>query len=391
MNYSTLKKTAALSIVSLMAAATVNAQSSDSTKSASTSAKIFGGSGQYNTWTLGLNVGATSNMAVIGGVNNFSTLDIGLGGFLSLRKQVAHSFGIEGDFGVGQVKGTSSYPVLGTYATFPVYGFSTTYYSTGLLGVINVATVDFLRRENSVNFFVSLGYGLAAYAPKVTAANGTVTDWKDKAGDNHDKTYVKEAYIPVGAGVKFKVSDRVAFNLGYTMHFVDGDNLDGVYANGTTKDKFSYGYAGLEFSLGSKSKPDLEWVNPLALMYDELKDPSLRQEVEALKTRVSNVEKSVEDLKKDSDGDGVADQFDKCPGTPAGTAVDGSGCPLPKAEVVAPVSSNVTGFEPIQFEFNSSVLKTESYPILDKLSSGLRENGGKVTLKGYASSEGTAA
>ena len=127
-------------------------------------------------------------------------------------------------------------------------------------------------------------------------------------------------------------------------------------------------------------------------MYDELKDPTLRQEVEALKNRVSNVEKSIENLKKDTDGDGVADQFDKCPGTPAGTAVDGSGCPLPvPAPVVTETVSAVSGWEPIQFEFNSSVLKTEAYPVLDKLSSTLRENGGKVTANGYASSEGTAA
>ncbi|HYJ39279.1 MAG TPA: OmpA family protein [Steroidobacteraceae bacterium] len=32
----------------------------------------------------------------------------------------------------------------------------------------------------------------------------------------------------------------------------------------------------------------------------------------------------------DSDGDGVNDNLDKCPGTPAGTAVDSSGCPLPQ-------------------------------------------------------------
>ena len=32
----------------------------------------------------------------------------------------------------------------------------------------------------------------------------------------------------------------------------------------------------------------------------------------------------------DTDGDGVADDMDKCPGTPAGTAVDSSGCPLPQ-------------------------------------------------------------
>jgi len=34
----------------------------------------------------------------------------------------------------------------------------------------------------------------------------------------------------------------------------------------------------------------------------------------------------------DSDGDGVTDDVDKCPGTPAGTAVDSSGCPLPQDE-----------------------------------------------------------
>jgi OOP family OmpA-OmpF porin len=32
----------------------------------------------------------------------------------------------------------------------------------------------------------------------------------------------------------------------------------------------------------------------------------------------------------DTDGDGVTDDMDKCPGTPAGTAVDSSGCPLPQ-------------------------------------------------------------
>jgi OOP family OmpA-OmpF porin len=32
----------------------------------------------------------------------------------------------------------------------------------------------------------------------------------------------------------------------------------------------------------------------------------------------------------DTDGDGVKDDTDKCPGTPVGTAVDSSGCPLPQ-------------------------------------------------------------
>jgi outer membrane protein OmpA-like peptidoglycan-associated protein len=45
----------------------------------------------------------------------------------------------------------------------------------------------------------------------------------------------------------------------------------------------------------------------------------------------------------------------------------------------------------IQFEFDSSVLRPSSYPILDAVSADLRSNAGKtVELVGFASSEGTA-
>jgi len=392
MNYSTLKKSLAVSLVALTGLASVAvAQDAPATTS---STKVFGGRGQYRTWSIGVNGGVLAPVIAIGGSNDFNKWDVNLGYGLNIRKQLGHSFALELNGLRGKVSGSNDAAQV-TASTAREFE-TELQYAVDLRGVINVGSIDFLRRENSVGFFVTAGGGYLAYAPKVTYTNGTVVDWKGKStgpvGDKHDaKDYVKGFYIPVGAGVKFKVSERVNFNLGYTMNFVDADNLDGVYAKGTTKDKFSYGYAGLEFSLGSSAKPSLEWSNPLATMYDELKDPTLRQEVEALKNRVSNVEKSVEDLKKDTDGDGVADQFDKCPGTPAGTAVDGSGCPLPKPEVTTTAPSNVTGFEKIGFDFNSSVLKTESYPTLDKLSSVLRENGGKVTVNGYASSEGTAA
>jgi OOP family OmpA-OmpF porin len=390
MNYSTLKKSVALSLVALTGVASLAvAQDAPATTSA---VKVFGGRGQYRTWSIGVHGGVLMPVVAIGGTNDFNKWDANLGYGLNIRKQLGHSFGLELNGTRGKLSGTNE------GITSSVKDFETELqYAVDLRGVVNVGSIDFLRRENSVGFFLTAGAGYMAYAPKVNLTNGTQIDWKGKAtgpaDDKHDaKDYVKGFYIPVGAGVKFKVSERVNFNLGYTMNFVDADNLDGVYAKGQTKDKFSYGYAGLEFSLGSSAKPSLEWTNPLATMYDELKDPTLRQEVEALKNRVSAVEKSVEDLKKDTDGDGVADQFDKCPGTPAGTAVDGSGCPLPKpAPVETTATSNVTGFEKIGFDFNSSVLKTESYPTLDKLSSVLRENGGKVTVNGYASSEGTAA
>ncbi|WP_097133354.1 OmpA family protein [Pedobacter xixiisoli] len=397
MNYSTFKKGVAASLVALVGVSSLaSAQDAPATSS---SAKVFGGRSQYRTWSIGVHAGVLAPLTVIGS-NDYNSWDVNLGYGLNIRKQLAPSFGLELNGVRGKVSGSNDFAIRGAGTTDREFE-TALQYAVDLRGVVNVGTIDFLRRENSVSFFVTAGAGLSAYAPKVTNGSGVVTDWKGKAGSDvsgknsvggtGDKDYVKAVYIPVGAGIKFKVSDRVNFNLGYTVNFVDADNFDGTYAK-SNNDKFSYGYAGLEFSLGSKSKPSLEWTNPVAVMYDELKDPSLRQEVEALKNRVANVEKSVDDLKKDSDGDGVADMFDKEPNSAPGAVVDGSGRTIKFPEPAATaVTSDKTGFETIGFEFNSSVLKTESYPTLDKLSSVLRENGGKVTVNGHASSEGTAA
>jgi OOP family OmpA-OmpF porin len=341
-------------------------------------------------------------MVAIGGVNDFNKMNLELGYGLSLRKQLGHAFGIQFDGVRGELSGendpTKSFVPAGAYTAFE----TDVAYALSLAGVVNVATVDFLKRENNVNFTAKAGWGIVGFAPRLPF------DWKGKSGDNLDEKYVQESFYPLGVGAKFKVSERVNFDLGYTMNFLDGDNLDGQYGKPRSLDKWSYASAGLEFSLGSTAKPNLDWVNPVALMYDELKDPTLRQEVEALKGRVSALE--AQDLLKDSDGDGVADKLDKCPGTEAGVKVDGSGCPLdvdadgipdskdacPTVKGTAeyngcpPPSAGMVSGSAIQFEFDSSVLRTDAYPMLDKLSSDLRSNSSaRVQLDGHASSEGT--
>lgn len=387
MNYSTLKKTVALSFASLLAVGAASAQT-DSTKSASTgTAKVFGGRGQYKTWSIGLNAGALSPVLAIGGVHDYTNKKINLGYGASVRWQLAHSFGLQLDARGGKVGGDNADAPGGVRDGMRSY--QTRFYQGTLSGVVNVATIDFLRRKNSVNFFVNAGAGMIWYNPRyVTAASSAEQRYLNADGSNH---YVKSLVIPVGAGVKFRLSDAWALNLGYTANFTDDDNLDALKRGYPTKDKYSYGYGGLEWTLGSSSKPNLDWVNPVAMMYDELYDAALRQEVEALKGRVTNVENAVNDLKKDSDGDGVSDQFDKCPNTPAGTVVDGAGCPIKFPEPAA-TDSVVAAYSNIQFDFDSSVLRTSSYAALDAGSADLRANPSKtIELNGYASSEGTAA
>ena len=60
------------------------------------------------------------------------------------------------------------------------------------------------------------------------------------------------------------------------------------------------------------------------------------------------------------------------------------------APVQTEVAVNDLKFTNIQFEFNSAILKTDSYPLLDNATAVLKANPGiKFILNGYASAEGT--
>ena len=375
----------------------------DSTKSmkpmmmsdSSKTAKTFGGLGQYNTFSIGVNAGITSAVVPFTS-NSTDRVKVSIGYGATIRQQFSHFFSLQLDYYGGQVTGSNvgtQYNPEDAYK-FGNTGFITKFNSASLSGVFSVGSVSFLHRKNGVNFYASVGAGIDFYKPQFVypydPASGTST--KIVAPYNHT---VKELAAPVGVGVKFRLTDALALNIGYTATFVNGYNFQG-YSSFPFKDHYGYGYGGLEYTFGPSSKPNIEWANPVAMMYDELYDAALRQEVEALKGRVANVETAVSDLKKDSDGDGVSDQFDKCPNTPAGTVVDGSGCPIvfPKPDSTAKggaAMAPATAYGAIQFVFDSSVLKTSSYPILDATSADLKSSGSAAELDGYASSEGTAA
>ncbi len=85
-------------------------------------------------------------------------------------------------------------------------------------------------------------------------------------------------------------------------------------------------------------------------------------------------------VEADTDGDGIVDSKDNCPNE-KGTEAN-NGCP---AIVEKPFE-----YKNIQFEFNSSVLKTSSYAVLEELSTQIKKNPTVVfELDGHSSAEGT--
>ncbi len=402
MNYSTIKKTAvAASLVAAFGFAEV-AQAQQPT--------VFGGRSQYRTWSIGVHGGITAPNVLTGGSNAFGQQvgyfqnSVGEYYGLTIRKQFSHLFGLELEGNRGRIKTFNSDLVTAPETANGARSAEVNVdWSGSLNGVFQLGTIDFMRRENAVNFYAKVGMGVLASNPVQFANNdfsgaevyNNEGNWgseifgdRERTGDRKNKL---SGFIPVGVGAKFKLSEVVALNLGYTMNFTDDNRFYGP-ARTDYKGRFSTVTGGLEFTLGSRDKENLTFANPVAALYDELKDNTLRNEVEALKQRVSTLEGTVDQLSKDSDGDGVSDKFDKCPNTPAGTQVDGAGCPIkfPEPQVVNNVATGSYA-APIQFEFDSSVLKTESYSTLDRLAKELRDTNGSVKLDGYASAEGNEA
>jgi len=278
--------------------------------------KPFTGSKEFRKFSVGINAGVTSPSIAFGGTNNFTKPLISYGYGANARYQFNHYFALQADFMGGELKGNNDNPLgNGQPAVRDVKTFKTKVnYSGSINGQLTFGNINFLREKNTVVPYVSVGLGLIGYSPKIsTTGNDPNTPY-----DNVENK--KELFAPVGAGLRIDLSTLLNLDLGYRMNFVDGDNFDGASYwtannNGslTHKDKFSYGFVGLEFSIGKKAKQKLLFDNPAVRTNNNLQ------------TQIDTVKSVIDALKTDTDGDGVADLFDKEPNTPANTPVDSHG------------------------------------------------------------------
>ena len=77
----------------------------------------------------------------------------------------------------------------------------------------------------------------------------------------------------------------------------------------------------------------------------------------------------------DADGDGVPNTLDQCPGTPPRVKVDDKGCPIPKPKATKNAKVTESGswiYSDIQFELDRWDLKPSSYAALEEISAWLK-------------------
>jgi hypothetical protein len=236
------------------------------------------------------------------------------------------------------------------------YNYKAKVQDLSLQALFTLNNIRFHKQKNGFLLYVGAGIGGTIYHTMVNALNSKAnnapytalfngitqgTQYKnrkdvlDKLKAGLDDSYETEAqnqgtrrpkigdntFKPSGTflgGMAFKLGKRINLALEDRYTIVKDDLLDGQQWQdqpqaSLTSDYDAYNYAsiGLNFNLGSKAVEPLYWLNPLDYAYSELNNP-----------RHMKLPKPIMD---DTDGDGVIDQLDKEPNTPAGCPVDTHG------------------------------------------------------------------
>ncbi len=364
-------------------------------QTADTTSNLFLPRGAFRTWSIGFNGGILSQNTIFLGTPDFKEPSPQPGYGFYIKKQLAPSFGLQINAFGGKLHSSSSKGAtgLGPYANFTTQ----INYAASMGANFILTNINWRSNERSLQLYATLNGGIISYVPTVTAYDGTVTKLKPTSGPAF-----MQLMIPVSLGLKWKVASGVNIDIGYVVNFVDADDLDGYQFNGNN-DRFSYSHLGIEFAIGRRSKPQLAGYNPQLALRKQYAAGinSLQKQIATLKSSSDSVLQQTKALAAtvakttaDSDGDGVPDEFDKCPNTPKGTKVDGSGCPLPPAEIkyvyVTKEDKKVVAkvIETLEFDLMKSTIRPSSYPNLDSLANLLRTKNIKLKLDGYTDNTG---
>ncbi len=383
----------------------------DSTKKSSSliPPPLFTGTQGFRTWSVGLNVGGLAPFAATGGNNDFSNWVIKLGYGGNVKYQVSHRFGVQLDFVRGLLEANNERLWAGAPPVSPFKSFKTQInWATSLSGVVTLGNINWSQLNTSIQPYISLGAGAINFNPTTVNSAGASVDFKPNGS-------LTEFYMPLGFGIKANLSQGVNLDLGYSMAYVDADNLDGYFKPPYTGDKFSYAHVGLEFALGNASKTQLARHNPPAQLAQNMKDQndamraSLAASEERFRQHIAEMNALRDDLAKmkiDSDGDGVSDYFDKCPNTTKGVKVDGSGCalpvpPPPVKDTIVKVNTYIITDEDrnivneairnLEFDFGKATIRARSFPYLNRVSEMLVKKGFSLKLGGHTDYVGSDA
>ncbi|MFC1224736.1 OmpA family protein [Pedobacter sp. BG31] len=332
------------------------------------------GKQSLRTWSIGAHGGILSQNTFLGGgsVKAEEFKSIGYGAFV--KKQILPALGLQADFLRGEIK------TLNQAST--IEQKNSINWSGSLTAVLNIANFS-LNTENAVLIpYVKAGAGYMSSDSEVASTQA----FTDREG----------WFIPTGVGFKLGVAKGINIDLGYDINFIKSSpTVKSAY----NESRFSYAHAGLEFALGNKENSQLQNYSAVA----DLRKQSAEESAElrrALSTAEQNAQRDREQYAKDladDDNDGVANKFDKCPGTPSGTVVDGSGCPIKVQREIIKETKVITeedrkvvkdAISNLEFDLGKSTIRSKSYATLNRVAALLVDKNFSLKLAGHTDNTG---
>ncbi len=243
----------------------------------------------YRTWNLGVSAGPTlfqgdANPKVL----ERSKTDLGYG--LDIGKHFTHNYSVHAQFISGHLSGEDA-----------VVSFEAPFYEITLTNHLTIGNISFVKRNQRLNLYGFFGMGIINYKSTSKVIR------KDSILDIRGP--IAEGCIPLGFGAKYRIGQNFHINAQLSYRKTLTDKIDGLDFKLSEFDGYSYLNLGIVYAFGQKKKEPIEWVNPLSTIYSD----------------ISLVKSQMDQLSIDSDGDGVADVFDKDNSTPSGQKVYGDG------------------------------------------------------------------
>ncbi|MGC6429311.1 MAG: OmpA family protein [Flavobacteriales bacterium] len=283
---------------------------------------------QFNTWSVGAGL---STLHFLGDVKQNDFLQASFGDFNELRyganlnvtKQLNYLFGLEGQANIGQLAGFRN-----GYVGYTDVKFEADFNSVDLSLKMNISNLIFdIEKYSNSKFQINggIGLGMMKFRSILTLLRSdTIVDLEGYVdypfavvSTNAEEKAARFAnYYKYFLNVNYALSRKLELSLNFTKNQTLTNSLDVAYSSPddsytNKEDGYFATSLGVKYNIG-RAKKNLQWYNPLGQTFHSQK----------------RIRKQIQGLRKDSDNDGVADQFDNHPNTPENIAVDGMGVPL---------------------------------------------------------------
>ena len=269
--------------------------------------------------------------------------NLSFSGGLHVKYSASQTLGLKASANIGKMAGSKNGTDLFWSASrnekTASYEYTSNFFDADVSAVVTAGNWSFLRPLRKVQTFVSFGVGIinsdvegnvsdAVEAVSYSRAYPNQMNYFD-ASDNitNDPTQVVRATssysgtditFPLGIGMKYILNDKFDLGLEWKTRLTRSDDLDAhdfePFSTSSERNRAwdSYTTLGVQLSykFGDKERDDHnDWLNPVETLYSEM----------------DSINKSLKNLMADTDGDGVADYFDKDNETPEGVKTYGDG------------------------------------------------------------------